>query len=354
MDDKEKLSYLKAIPMIGEVAAEKMLPYVIALSHRRKTNSGQYVNEERPYLGADGRIAWARADHVKQGKKLDIVTAIISEDERLLRVRAIVTSEVYGTAMAHADSKLGSQGIEGQRPLEVCETSAVARALGMLGYGLLPGTGLTSAEDMEQVQKEQKANGQEMRRVPVLSETQVAQLVAMTQEWTGIVDPEKAFDRLAGMTLERFGRAPHELDQDDGLAIVVGLKKAIADKAAKKPTPASEQAAQGESVPYLANATAWRSTMAHLVNNGAREGDAKATMEQWLEDKYTHEQVQAELAKGNARRYQQRFFAIIKELDLSKEAAYKHLSIEHLEELQGQPLDVVKGRLIAAKAATPA
>jgi len=103
-------------------------------------------------------------------------------------------------------------------------------------------------------------------------------------------------------------------------------------------------------VPYLASATAWRSTMAHLVNNGFLEQAAKAKAEAWLEAKMDQAQVMVELAALDARRYQQRFFAFIKELGLSKEAAYKYLGIEHLEEVQGEALDVVKGRLVAAVA----
>jgi len=63
-----------------------------------------------------------------------------------------IVSSIYGTRYGIATSwKKGGAPIEGQHPWEVAETSAVGRALGMFGYGVLPGTGLTHAEDMQRV-----------------------------------------------------------------------------------------------------------------------------------------------------------------------------------------------------------
>jgi hypothetical protein len=57
---------------------------------------------------------------------------------------------LYGIRSGIATSyRVGGSPIESQHPWEIAETSAIGRALAAMGYGLLPGSGLASAEDME-------------------------------------------------------------------------------------------------------------------------------------------------------------------------------------------------------------
>lgn len=77
-----------------------------------------------------------------------IETSIEEKDERII-VKAKVTPDIEKPAryfVGHAEEKRGSVGIAGQKPIEVCETSAVGRALAMMGIGLIES--IASAEEV--------------------------------------------------------------------------------------------------------------------------------------------------------------------------------------------------------------
>jgi hypothetical protein len=71
---------------------------------------------------------------------------------------ATVTSEIYGTAVAHARVFLGGDGVNESNPLETGETSALGRALGMWGFGCY-GTGIASAEEVLRVPERPDGSG---------------------------------------------------------------------------------------------------------------------------------------------------------------------------------------------------
>jgi hypothetical protein len=100
-----------------------------------------YVTIALPYMTVDGRIRWVRDEHRKAEKALNINTEVLNGF-----VRATVQSELLGSATATA--KIGStSGVDKTNPIENAETSAVGRALGFLGYGLI-GTGIASADEV--------------------------------------------------------------------------------------------------------------------------------------------------------------------------------------------------------------
>jgi hypothetical protein len=100
-----------------------------------------YVTIALPYMTVDGRIRWARDEHRKAEKALNINTEVLNGF-----VRATVQSELLGSATATA--KIGANsGVDKTNPIENAETSAVGRALGFLGYGLI-GTGIASADEV--------------------------------------------------------------------------------------------------------------------------------------------------------------------------------------------------------------
>ena len=113
----------------------------------RGKDGSLYLPVSLPYMTVDGRIQWARDEHRKAGKALHIRTEVHNG-----YVRAEVVSELYGSATATA--KIGDgDGVDRTNPIENAETSAVGRALGFLGYGLI-GTGVASADEVIAAQKE--------------------------------------------------------------------------------------------------------------------------------------------------------------------------------------------------------
>jgi hypothetical protein len=103
-------------------------------------------------MGVDGRIKMAFDEHRDKGARLQIQTQFDTEPvSGQLLCRAIVISDLLGTATAHARAFLHGSGVDATNPLENAETSAVGRALGFLGYGLY-GSGIASAEEVLQAQ----------------------------------------------------------------------------------------------------------------------------------------------------------------------------------------------------------
>ena len=82
----------------------------------------------------------------RNGKPVTIDTEVVTDNELYVTVKAIVTCEA-GTFSGHATSARKADGIEGESPLEVAETSAVGRALGFAGFG--SAESIASADEIE-------------------------------------------------------------------------------------------------------------------------------------------------------------------------------------------------------------
>ena len=185
MTREQILQVLRATPNIGKVTHEEFADYVVALTQRRRGEDG-WQNTEHPYMTVDGKLAMANQDHARQGKRLDFgPPQVLVDNEEQLTLMVSVTSEVYGTRSGIATSRrIGGTAAEREFPWEVAETSATGRALSMMGYGLFPGSGLASAEDMmrastETQRGEQRAATSERRTAqsparPSLNETRSA------------------------------------------------------------------------------------------------------------------------------------------------------------------------------------
>lgn len=144
-----------------------------------------YVTIALPYMTVDGRIRWARDEHRKAGKALNIRTEVLDG-----YVRATVESELLGTVTATAKIGTGS-GVDKTNPIENAETSAVGRALGFLGYGLI-GTGVASADEVITVHKEagsEPAQPTPVRPAAHATEKQKPQVPAETPPKQDISEP---------------------------------------------------------------------------------------------------------------------------------------------------------------------
>jgi hypothetical protein len=142
---------------VGAVKHEDYADCVVVLESRRRIGD-EWHTIEHAYMTVDGKLAMANEDHRKQGKRLDFAEpTVLIDDPEQLTLQVTVTSEMYGTRHGIATSrKVGGTNAERDFPWEVAETSAIGRALAAMGYGLLPGAGLASAED---VLRAQNVNG---------------------------------------------------------------------------------------------------------------------------------------------------------------------------------------------------
>ncbi len=134
---------------VGMVTHEQFADYIVLLESQRKVGD-EWQPVEHAYMAVDGKLAMANEDHRRQGKRLDFgEPRVLVDNEEQLTLLVMVTSEVYGTRHGIATSRRqGGPRAEREYPWEVAETSAIGRALAAMGYGLFPGAGLASAEDM--------------------------------------------------------------------------------------------------------------------------------------------------------------------------------------------------------------
>lgn len=148
-----------------------------------------YYSTTLPYVQVDGRVAMAHDDHAKDGKKLTL--SVVPESVRLAvlilrwaeagrasdtaivealkqippETKNILTctadSEKYGIRVGSAKIGWGGDSVDATNPYENAGTSAIGRALGFMGYGLIGG-GIASYEEVMTAKKEQ----QELRETP--------------------------------------------------------------------------------------------------------------------------------------------------------------------------------------------
>jgi len=106
----------------------------------------------KKYMMVAGRVLEV---HQSVKENLSITTELVSQsDDDIVAFKATV--ELDGSNYTgHAVSYKSKSGIEGQSPYEVAETSAVGRALGFAGFGILGD--IASAEEIEKAVNTQGA-----------------------------------------------------------------------------------------------------------------------------------------------------------------------------------------------------
>jgi hypothetical protein len=158
MTREEILALCNKAHDVSSVKHADFVDYVVVLESRRKVGD-EWQTVEHGYMSVDGKTTMSNEDHRKQGKRIDFAEPkVLIDNPEQLTLQVTITSEIYGTRHGIATSrKKAGTPAERDFPWEVAETSAIGRALAAMGYGLLPGSGLASAEDMLRVQA---ANGQ--------------------------------------------------------------------------------------------------------------------------------------------------------------------------------------------------
>jgi len=193
MTREEMLALCRKARDVGAVKHEEFMDYIIVLESRRKVDD-EWQSVEHAYMAVDGKLAMANEDHRKQSKRLDFgEPKILLDNAEQLTLQVTITSEVYGARHGIATSrKKGGNTAEREFPWEVAETSAIGRALAAMGYGLLPGAGLASAEDMLRAGASGGAGSAKDagRRAPLMTANQRGKLVEMYRERHGGTDAE--------------------------------------------------------------------------------------------------------------------------------------------------------------------
>jgi len=229
MTREELLAVCRKAPPIGQVKHEDFIDYIVVLREWKKVE-GEWRQVESAYMAVDGKIAMASLDHRLQNKRLDFEApqVLVNNDEELT-LAVFVVSELYGRrhGIATSRKKTGSLA-EQSNPWEVAETSAIGRALSTMGYGLLPGAGLASAEDMvralaEEEEAEKQPSPRRARRPRPLSPLQREELVRLYRQLNQ-TDEAGASEGLNSLFRERFGLTLEEADRWQGQEMIAELK----------------------------------------------------------------------------------------------------------------------------------
>jgi len=192
MTREEVLALCRKARDVGAVKHEEFVDYVVVLESRRKVGE-EWQAVEHAYMAVDGKLAMANEDHRKQGKRLDFhEPKVLLDNPEQLTLQVTVTSEIYGTRHGIATSrKKGGAHAERDFPWEVAETSAIGRALAAMGYGLLPGAGLASAEDIVRATSAPAVEKERAPRRPLLmSAYQRNKLLGLYRERHGGTEAE--------------------------------------------------------------------------------------------------------------------------------------------------------------------
>lgn len=104
------------------------------------TNNGIVNIHGKEYMTVARRVELAHEEKVLEG----VITEVLNHDPVVVKAVVTIKGKVY-TGISSVDLN-STRMIEKQNPYEVAETSAVGRALGFAGYGLIES--IASADEM--------------------------------------------------------------------------------------------------------------------------------------------------------------------------------------------------------------
>ena len=167
----------------------------------------QIGNKE--YRMIAGRVQECRDEHAKADKPYEIDTELLEVDGHVGKVILKATVKTMrGTATGHA-AAYDKTMIDKTAPYENAETSAVGRALGFLGYGLV--TGIASAEEVTEAKKRSTTTSNTPRTIPP-SKTINDKQVGLLNIWFGIAGVSEEWKE----NLKKINKIEHWLDLTKG------------------------------------------------------------------------------------------------------------------------------------------
>lgn len=114
------------------------------------TNNGIVNIHGKDYMTVARRVELAQENRALEG----VETEVLNHNPVVIKAKVTLNGEVYtGISSVSLDS---TKQIEKQNPYEVAETSAVGRALGFAGYGLIES--IASADEMVRATYGQRNN----------------------------------------------------------------------------------------------------------------------------------------------------------------------------------------------------
>lgn len=117
---------------------------------------GTYLTIEKPYVTVDGRLKMFRDEHEKAQKKFTIHPPVIQQfNEKFTLLSITIDSEIYGSTTGTIEIGLGGKGADFSNPFANAQTSAIGRALGFFGYGLVGTGAIEDTIEPDQLEKEQ-------------------------------------------------------------------------------------------------------------------------------------------------------------------------------------------------------
>jgi hypothetical protein len=147
-------------------ADTELEPYIVLI---KRWDKEAEIHRFNPYMTVDGRVKELRGS-LSDGQTFSIRTYFNTSDldqvlgDLVIPARscvAVFTDPSGG--VHHGTASIGTSGMVDQtNPYENAETSAVGRALGLAGYGLIPGAGIASAEEVtDAIAREGAADGED-------------------------------------------------------------------------------------------------------------------------------------------------------------------------------------------------
>jgi len=190
---EEVVEFLSAIPPREDFGDNQIVKYAQFVRPLKQYSKGS-GNSWTLYMTVDGRIQQCRDVHVSQGKSYHEKVRILPPDEvpRLdkqgyLVVQVSIDSELHGCVTDFATGVLGPDAkfVDKTNPLENATTSARGRALAAFGYGIIPGAGIASAEEVEEAMRRREGTISRLR----VSETrpEESNLEALWEETWNVV-----------------------------------------------------------------------------------------------------------------------------------------------------------------------
>ena len=234
MTREELLALCRRAKDVGSVKHEDFMDYIVVLESKRKVDD-EWQTTEHAYMAVDGKLAMANEDHRKQSKRLDFgEPKILLDNQEQLTLQVTVTSEVYGTRHGIATSRRkGGANAEREFPWEVAETSAIGRALAAMGYGLIPGAGLASAEDMLRSSGTSTVERTASRHAALMTANQRNKLIEMYRERHGGSEAD-ALQELDALFQSTFKHSMSAALVDEASKVISQLSAQKAERAKKQ------------------------------------------------------------------------------------------------------------------------